>query len=317
MDHQDPQTPPVDNGQIADRLEAFAMLLELGGANPYAGRAYHRAAEGIRASPAPIAELVRTGRVQELRGIGSGIEARLRELLETGEIAELAELERELAPDLVGLGRYLGLTAARSVELARALDVRTADEFRDAAAAGRLRDAPGIGAKREARLLEALTRETEPRPRRGLLLDRATELVHGIASAIDGQAAGDVRRRRDLCEHLAVVCAADQPADVLGRFAALPQIVALLERGGRRAVGLTVEGVPVELIVPEPNRLGAALLRATGAERVRGGPRAPAGRARRAVGLPAARASVVPAGAARGPVPGRAAGACGAAPDPW
>ena len=34
----------------------------------------------------------------------------MRELLETGEIAELAELERELSPDLVGLGRYLGLT---------------------------------------------------------------------------------------------------------------------------------------------------------------------------------------------------------------
>ncbi|MGI8505750.1 MAG: PHP domain-containing protein, partial [Solirubrobacteraceae bacterium] len=260
------QTPRMDNGQIADRLEAFAMLLELGDANPYTARAYHRAAEGIRSSPAPIAELVRTGRVRELRGIGPGIEARLRELLETGVIAELAELERELAPDLVGLGRYLGLSAARAVELARALDVRTADEFREAAASGRLRNAPGIGPKRQAQLLEVLTRESEPRPRQGLLLDRATDLVEGIASALTGQAAGDVRRRRDLCEHLAVVCPADDPAATLGRFAALPRIVAVLESSDRRAVGLTVEGVPVELIVAEPRGLGTALLRATGTE---------------------------------------------------
>ena len=77
--------------------------------------------------------------MRELRGIGRGIESRLRELVETGRSRELEELERELAPDLVGLGRYLGLSARRSVDLARALGVRTADELREAAAAGRLR----------------------------------------------------------------------------------------------------------------------------------------------------------------------------------
>jgi DNA polymerase (family X) len=254
----------VENDQIADRLDTFAMLLELNDANPYTARAYRRAADGIRATPAPIAELVRTGRVRELRGVGSGIEARLRELLETGEIAELAELERELSPDLVGLGRYLGLTASRAVELARALDVRTAEQFREAAAAGRLRDVPGIGPKTEARLLVALDREADPRPRQGLLLDRATDLVQGIASALGGQAAGDVRRRRDLCEQLRVVCVEHDPSAALDRFAALPQIVAMIEREARRALGVTVEGVPVELLVASPAGFGTELLRATG-----------------------------------------------------
>jgi DNA polymerase (family X) len=255
----------VDNARIADRLEAFASLLELADANPYTARAYRRAAETIRAAAVPVAALVRSGRVRELRGIGPGIEARLRELVETGEIAELAELERELAPGLVGLGRYLGLSARRSVELARALGVRTPEELRAAAAAGRLRAVPGIGPKTEARLLEALARESEPRPQRGLLLPRARELVDGIADALDGAAAGDVRRRRDSCERLAVVCAATDPAAALARFAALPQIVAVVEESGRRAVGVTVEGVPVELVVSEPERFGTALLRATGA----------------------------------------------------
>src|SRR5919199_2308751 len=127
---------------------------------------YRRAAETIRAAAIPVADLVRAGQARRLRGIGPGIEARLRELVETGEIAELAELERELAPDLVGLGRYLGLGAKRSVEVARALDVRTADEFRQAASAGRLAAVPGIGPKTQAPLLEALASEAEPRPQR-------------------------------------------------------------------------------------------------------------------------------------------------------
>jgi DNA polymerase (family X) len=254
----------VDNRRIAERLDAFASLLELAEANPYTARAYRRAAETIRATPAPVAELVRGGRVRELRGIGPGIESRLRELVETGAIEELAELERDLAPALVGLGRYLGLSAKRSVEIARALGVRTPDELRDAAAAGRLRTVRGIGPKTEARLLDALAREADPRPQRALLLDRAWELVGAIAAALDGEAAGDVRRWRDSCELLAVVCAAADPSSVLERFAALPQIVAVLEQAARRAVGVTVDGVPIELVVAPPRAFGTALVRATG-----------------------------------------------------
>jgi DNA polymerase (family 10) len=254
----------VENGEIADRLEAFAALLELAEANPYTARAYRRAAETVRSAPAPVAELVERGRVRDLRGIGRGIESRLRELVETGRIEELEELERELAPDLVGLGRYLGIGARRMVDLARALGVRTADELREAAAAGRLAEAPGVGPKTEARLLEALAREDEPRPRRGLLLLNGRELVGSVAEALGGEPAGDPRRWRDLCEQLAVVCASAVPDEVLARFEALPQIVVLLEREERRAIGLTIEGVPIELVVAEPARAGTELVRATG-----------------------------------------------------
>jgi DNA polymerase (family 10) len=256
----------VDNSQIADRLEAFAALLELSDANPYTTRAYRRAAETVRGAPLPVAQLVRSGRVRDLRGVGPGIEARLYELIDTGEIAELAELERELTPDLVGFGRYLGLSARRSLQIARSLGVRTAEELREAAAAGRLRSVPGVGPKLEARLLEALAREDEPRPRQGLLLNRAWELIGGIAEALDGEAAGDVRRWRDSCERLAVVSASEDPQPVVESFAALPQIVALVEQAEDRAVGVTVDGVPVELTVARPDRLGTALVRATGSE---------------------------------------------------
>ncbi len=255
----------MDNARIADRLEAYASLLELADANGFQIRAYRRAAETVRGAPIAVADLVTAGRARQLSGIGPGIEAKLRELVSTGAIAELAEMERELAPDLVGLGRYLGLTAKRSVSIARALGVTTAEELRAAAAAGRLTTVPGVGPKMEARLLEALAREGDPRPRRGLLLNRAQQLVGGIASALGGEAAGDARRWRDSCESLAVVCSAPgDPAELLDRFASLAAVVAIVERGERSAIGVTVEGVPVELRVAEPGRFGTELLRATG-----------------------------------------------------
>ena len=49
----------MDNPQIADRLDAFASLLELAEANPYSARAYRRAAETIRSAAVPVEELVR------------------------------------------------------------------------------------------------------------------------------------------------------------------------------------------------------------------------------------------------------------------
>jgi DNA polymerase (family 10) len=254
----------VDNRAIADRLDAFASLLELAEANPYTIRAYRRAAETIRGAAVPVADLVSAGRVRELRGVGAGIESRLAELVDTGEIAELAELERKLSPELIGLGRYLGLSARRSIEVARALDIHTAEEFRDAAAAGRLRAVPGIGPKTEARLLGALARQAEPEPPRGLLLPRAGELVEGIAAALGGEAAGDVRRWRDSCHDLAVVCAAEDPGPVLAAFGQLPQIVAVLAQAERRAMGVTVDGVAVELVAAAPASFGSALLHATG-----------------------------------------------------
>ena len=253
----------LENATIAERLEAFAGLLDLSGAGFYTSRAYRRAAETIRETRAPIAELVAAGRVQELRGIGPGIAARLTELVQTGTLAELDELEREVQPELVGLGRFLGVAPKRMVEIGKALGVRTADEFREAARAGRLPSVPGVGPQTEQRILAALDRE-RPTQRQGMLLNRARALLEGIAEALDGEVAADPRRWADTSFDLAVVCAAARPKGVLDAFEGLPEIVAVLEREQRRAVGVTVEGAAVEVVVAAPTRFGTELARATG-----------------------------------------------------
>ena len=227
----------LDNAAVAERLEAFAGLLDL----------------------------ARQGRAQELRGIGPGIAGRLRELAETGTIAELDELRREVRPELVGFGRMLGLAPKRTVEIAKALGIETVDEFRQAASEGRLRSAPGVGPATEAKLLDRLHAQVD-RPARGLTLNRSRPLVEEIAAALGGDVAGDPRRWADTSFDLAVVVSAAEPAPVVEAFADLPQIVSLVEREERRATGVTVEGVPVVLALPAPERFGTELLRRTGSD---------------------------------------------------
>jgi DNA polymerase (family 10) len=204
----------VENAALAEQLEALAALLDVSRANRYSVRAYRRAAELIRATPAPVAELVRQGRVQELRGVGDSIEARLRELVETGRLAELEKLETEVQ------------------------DKVRAELERPSAA-----------------------------PREGLTLNRARELVGGIADALGGTAAGDPRRWCDLSYRLAVVVPGRDVNEVVARFRALPQVVTITDRRDDGALGLTAEGATVELVVATPGRFGTELVRATGSER--------------------------------------------------
>ena len=250
----------MQNVDIARTLEAYAALLDLAGAGAYSVRAYRRAAELVRETRAPVAELVRAGRARELRGVGPGIERRLTELVGTGRLAELDELEREVEPQLVALARYIGLSPQRLVTVGRALGVRTPDELRAAAQEGRLRDVRGVGPQTERKILAALARERPPQ-RRGLPLGRARPLADAIAAEVGAEVAGEVRRWRETVDELALVSSAP---DALERLERSTTVVAIVERAEARAVGVTVEGIAVELAVVAPERFGTELVRETG-----------------------------------------------------
>ncbi len=250
----------MDNANLAERLEAFAALLDLNGSGHYTVRAYRRAADLIRSTPVDVAALVQAGRVRELAGIGPGIEGRLRELVETGELAELRELEAQTLPELVGVARLLGLSAKRMRELGHALGIRTLAELREAAAAGRLESVPGIGPKTAARIESGLAELGTARPRRGMTLNRALALVGGVAEALGGEPAGDPRRACELSTNFAVVVPLERLADV----EALPQIVGVLERDARRVIGLTADGYPIEVIGATPESWATELVQAIG-----------------------------------------------------
>ena len=143
--------------------------------------------------------------------------------------------------------------------------MRTLEELREAAEAGRLREVPGIGPKMEAKLRAALAREPQRGPTTGATsqpgsgADRASRgrdrrRAGRRSASLQGPLRAPRRRRSGV-----------DPGPTIARFEELPQIVALVEREERRAVGVTVEGVAVELFVPPPEAAGTALIRATGA----------------------------------------------------
>jgi len=86
--------------RIAARLDEFGGAARPRGCG-HVQRARYRRADLRAAGTTPLVE---QGSIRSLRGIRPGIEAKLQELVETGDIAELAELRRSQPLELMSPG---------------------------------------------------------------------------------------------------------------------------------------------------------------------------------------------------------------------
>ena len=170
-----------------------------------------------------------------------------------------------MRPELVGLGRLVGLAPKRMLEIGRALGVANGRRVPRRGARGRLPEVPGIGPHTERSCSSAWAGARAHAP--------AGPHAQPGARAVTEEVRGGARRRgRRRPAPLGRRAVRPRGRRRGGRararsstaFEALPAIVAVVERSERRALGVTVEGVPVELVVAEPARFGTELLRATG-----------------------------------------------------
>jgi DNA polymerase (family 10) len=86
-------------------------------------------------------------------------------------------------------------------------------------------------------------------------------LADALAAELDAEVAGEVRRWRETVSGLSLV---SHSPDAIARLEGSPTVVAVVERDASRAVGVTVEGIPVEVVVAPAERFGTELVRATG-----------------------------------------------------
>src|SRR5688572_10380071 len=130
----------MDNLSIARRLVDLADLHELGGAVPFKVRAFRSAARAIEGYGGSVAELARKDELAELRGVGEGVARRIKELLETGTIAEAEALRGALPPGLLDLMNVPGIGLKTAQLVWKERNITSVDELEAAAKAGRLRD---------------------------------------------------------------------------------------------------------------------------------------------------------------------------------
>jgi DNA polymerase (family 10) len=261
------------NGDLADLFDQLADLSEILGEQPFRVGAYRRAAVRIRDTGSSVAELAVVGKAKELPDIGKTIEAKIVEVVETGEMAALAKRRAEV-PGEVGLFMRLpGLGPKTAARIWRELGVTTLAELKAAAEGERLRALTGMGAATETKILKALAAgEGGDEPRRGLLgvglpvVREVVEALRAHPAAVDVSEAGSTRRRRETFRDLDVIATATDPAALTAHFVGLPWVLEVVAHGDTKATVISKQGLRLDLRVVPPESYGDLLQHFTGSK---------------------------------------------------
>ncbi|MGE5267896.1 MAG: helix-hairpin-helix domain-containing protein, partial [Deltaproteobacteria bacterium] len=147
----------IHNSDIAKMFNTLADLLEIEGANPFRIRAYRRAAEVIEDLPKNAADMLRAGAdFEELPSIGEDLAGKMREIIETGHLKALAEVEARTPSTLTALTSVPGLGPKRIHTLYEKLGIKTLDGLSRAAAAHKIQTLRGFSEKLETKISNAL-----------------------------------------------------------------------------------------------------------------------------------------------------------------
>lgn len=88
------------NREVAEMLDRAARILSLRGENRYRVRAYKQAARAVAAAPIDIEEMIEKNSLQALNGVGSGLAAKIKEIVKTGNLSLLERVETGNLPEL-------------------------------------------------------------------------------------------------------------------------------------------------------------------------------------------------------------------------
>lgn len=146
--------PHTTNKEMAAVLFNIATLLrEQGNVNPYRTAAYERGARSLMALDKQATQVLKAeGEVPFARRwrIGAGLQAKIREMAQTGALKQFADLASEVAPDRAGLMAVPGIGPRMAMDVQKTLGIGTAEELIRAARNGSLRCVHGFGPKRVA-----------------------------------------------------------------------------------------------------------------------------------------------------------------------
>lgn len=263
---------PVQNSDVKDIFNKVADLLDIEGANAFRVRAYRNAARTVSSLPRNVSEMIGEGKdLTRLAGIGEDLAGKIKEIVETGTLSQLEEIEKKTPSELNKLMTLDGLGPKRIKALNRELGIENLDELRAAAEEGKISNLEGFGKKTEQKILEGL-QQKDGRENRIKLVDaeqRAEPLVSylkkskGIKNIV---VAGSFRRRKETVGDLDILVTAKKDADVMERFVNYEDVQKVVSKGKTRSTVILRSGLQVDLrLVPQVS-YGAALHYFTGSK---------------------------------------------------
>jgi DNA polymerase (family 10) len=262
----------VHNASIADILRRVADLLEIEGANPFRIRAYRRAALTIEDLPQSAAKMVAEGKtLVGLPGIGKDLAGKITEIIETGHLGALAEIEARTPTTLAALTTVPGLGPKRVHQLHEALGIKTFRDLERAAKAHKIRKLKGFTAKTEEKILAEI-KEARKRELR-FKITTAEDFAKTLCAYLEEDpsvehvvVAGSYRRRKETVGDLDILVTSAKGKATVDRFIEYDEVAKVVAKGSTRATVVLRSGIQVDLRVVPEKSYGAALHYFTGSK---------------------------------------------------
>jgi len=260
---------PVHNNEIAEIFSKVADLLDLANGNQFRVRAYRNAAQTVSSLSRSAADMVKHREdLSQLPGIGKDLAGKIKEIVETGSLTRLKELQSEVPAELITLMKISDLGPRRVLALHNKLGINTRQELEKAAKRGRIREVPGFGEKTEQKIIASLKRQaSRNREDEGRVRFMVAEQVsHPLLNYLKRskglerlEAAGSFRRKCETVADLDLLATCTRGSDVMERFTRFEDVGRIISEGKTRSSVALRSGLQVDLRVVAPSSYGAAL----------------------------------------------------------
>lgn len=263
----------MTNQEIAAVFEQIADLLEFQGANPFRVRAYRNGARKIADLAERVADIVvdPNRKLTDLEGIGNDLAEKLVQLVTTGRVTQLEELQAQIPPSVLSILRIPGMGPKKAAALFKELGVETLEQLRTACQEQRVRELKGFGAKTEEIILKglAIAEQGQERTRwaeADAIVAEVLEHMHSLKGIKQIEPAGSYRRRCETIGDLDFLVEAKQADMVMDHFGKFPGIADVLARGETKMSVRLSSGLQMDLRVVPGESFGAALQYFTGSK---------------------------------------------------
>jgi DNA polymerase (family X) len=254
-------------------LEEMGTLLELQGANPFKSRAFHNASRAVEGVTQDIGEMVTSGALRTVKGIGEGIARVITDLVSTGKSRDYEELKASVPAGVLEMLKIQGLGPKKVKVLYEKLNITGVAELEEAAKAGRLEKLDGFGKKTEENILQGIQAMRNRGEKSlypvavgaaGMLLDDISKERGVIRSAV----AGSIRRRKELIGDIDILVSAKESAraGIMERFTSHPHVQTILAQGETKSSVVLRQGINCDLRIVADREFPFALNYFTGSK---------------------------------------------------
>jgi len=265
-------TPSNESVIAALRQLVSYTKLEDGQSQSFRTRAYEKAIDAIVASPEQVGAMS-VAELTSIDGIGDSTARKVIEFSANGSIAKVERLKARFPPTMLDLMRIPGLGPKTVLLLQDTLGVVDVAGLTGAIERQQLRTLPGLGAKSEEKIAQAITLLGIHSDETRVPIADAMEIarrVMGELVAVEGvlevEYAGSLRRLSETIGDVDILVTAESDSPVADRFIGLPGVTAVLGSGDTKASVVFDDRMQVDLRVVPDSAFGAALMYFTGSK---------------------------------------------------